>query len=163
MCFIDYLNIAYVAIFVLRMVKRFWSSNYKLQHFCRCYCKRCYCKRSAVTASLQLRYWTFCYCKRTVDVTADVTSVNTTPQLLPLLRDGLQYPRHELGYPGADAGEVCLSTPDAPADDSRQKVASILPFHLQGPSRVALEQRTCSCCCWKQAVVIKNTKSSKNY
>lgn len=48
------------------------------------------------------------------------------------LSDILQDPRHKLGYASADTGQVGFSAADAPADDSRQKVAAVLALYLQG-------------------------------
>ena len=50
-----------------------------------------------------------------------------------------QDPVPEDGDPGADAGQVGLGAPDAPADDAPEEPAAVFPLDDQRPSGVALK------------------------
>ena len=50
-----------------------------------------------------------------------------------------QNPVPENGDPRADARQVGLRAPDAPADDAAEEPAAVLPPHHQRASRVALK------------------------
>ena len=78
-----------------------------------------------------------CYCRRRH------ARARTTDDALaiPFLSSGRvgQDPVPEDGDPGADARQVGLGAPDAPADDSAEEPAAVFPPDDQRPAGVALK------------------------